>query len=256
MGLSYLNDHGICHRSLSPSNILLDSHGNVKLFNYGLYFMSNYGKSVSFPIGTPKYMSPEVYLNRERRPSGFKEDVWSLGIILAELALNKQFWSDLKLNQVIRRILSLINCSGTIFERLANEHNCNEAYKNLPDSFKNFVNLCLNIDLKCRPIPKQLLENIFLQNEEKCSAEIPETGYHVGFLQRISLENVGNYGKLVRTSKLSNGNISNLNYIRELHKRSLKEIYHLWQLAGGCVYSVLKRQGMIKSKPSILILPK
>lgn len=39
--------------------------------------------------------------------SGPKVDVWSLGIILAELALGiGQLWPDLKLAQLMRKVLS------------------------------------------------------------------------------------------------------------------------------------------------------
>ena len=50
-GLTYLNQFGLVHRMLTPENILLDEKGNVKLFNYGLYHMTDGGKDVEFPIG-------------------------------------------------------------------------------------------------------------------------------------------------------------------------------------------------------------
>lgn len=49
--LDYLNQHGIVHRMLSPDNILMNENGDVKLFNYGLYHMTNNGVDVEFPIG-------------------------------------------------------------------------------------------------------------------------------------------------------------------------------------------------------------
>lgn len=50
-GLHVLHDKGYIHRNLSPDNILVDSSNNVKLFNFGLYYMTGQGKDVSFPIG-------------------------------------------------------------------------------------------------------------------------------------------------------------------------------------------------------------
>ena len=41
-----------------------------------------------------------------------------------------------------------------------------------------------------------------------------------------------------------------------LSKRSLKEVYHLWQLAGGDVIAELKRQGLTRKKAAILTLPR
>lgn len=49
--LKYLNDHGIIHRLLSARNIAIDSNGDVKLMNYGLYYTTNGGRDVEFPIG-------------------------------------------------------------------------------------------------------------------------------------------------------------------------------------------------------------
>lgn len=50
-GLSHLHNMGITHRTLSPDNILLDENNNVKLFNYGMYYMTGGGAYVSFPLG-------------------------------------------------------------------------------------------------------------------------------------------------------------------------------------------------------------
>lgn len=266
LGLSYLNDRGIVHRALSPDNILIDAQENVKLFNYGLYFMSYFGKSISFPIGNPKYTPPEVYLAREKNASGPKVDVWSLGIILAELALNKVFWCDLKLNQIIRRVLTLLNCSGTVFEHLANEHNCNDAYKALPPDLRDFINKCLQTDLEDRDVPKDLLKSSFFETQDETNEEVPvELGYNVGFLQRVSAESVKTHLKSKKETAERNVGSNKCfhsyeeyskKYIKELSERSLKERYYLWHLAGGDVYSELKKQGMIKSKPPILTLPK
>lgn len=49
--LCYLNKHGLVHRCLSPDNILINNDANVKLFNYGLYYMTNGGGDVLFPVG-------------------------------------------------------------------------------------------------------------------------------------------------------------------------------------------------------------
>jgi len=66
--LTYLNRNGVVHRNLSPNNILLTpevtpvcmismsvycytKQGSVKLYQYGLYHMTEGGKDVCFPIG-------------------------------------------------------------------------------------------------------------------------------------------------------------------------------------------------------------
>lgn len=37
---------------------------------------------------------------------------------------------------------------------------------------------------------------------------------------------------------------------------TIKELYHWWQLAGGDIFQELKKQGLIRSSPPILSLPK
>ena len=51
IGLKFLHDQDIIHRTLSDDNILIDNDGRVKLFNYGLYYMTDRGREVSFPLG-------------------------------------------------------------------------------------------------------------------------------------------------------------------------------------------------------------
>ena len=51
-GLAYLNKNGIVCHNVEPENILFDPIDNsIKLFNYGLWYMTNGGEYVTFPIG-------------------------------------------------------------------------------------------------------------------------------------------------------------------------------------------------------------
>lgn len=51
LGLQHMNMLNLVHRHLSPENILINKSGNVQLYNFGLYYMTESGKNVSFPIG-------------------------------------------------------------------------------------------------------------------------------------------------------------------------------------------------------------
>lgn len=50
-GMKFLHKQDITHRTLADDNILLDSHGRVKMFNYGMYYMTGGGSEVPFPLG-------------------------------------------------------------------------------------------------------------------------------------------------------------------------------------------------------------
>lgn len=76
------------------------------------------------------YAPPEIYLDGPHGVlSNQKTDIWSVGIILIELILNKFVWSTLQLGQKIRKVLSLIHCNTSIFEKIAREHNCFSEYQ-------------------------------------------------------------------------------------------------------------------------------
>ncbi|KAE8749565.1 hypothetical protein FOCC_FOCC003831 [Frankliniella occidentalis] len=227
--LSYINSHDIVHRCLAPDNIMINAKGNVKLFNYGLYYMTGKGSDVSFPIGNPRYMAPEVFLVDSQIASGPKVDVWSLGIILTEQALGvEQLWPELKLAQLMRKVLSLINCNSdtSVFSRIAREHSCWSKYESLPQSLVHLINSCLQLNPLDRPTPKELLEfPIFKEYsfDEYSLAERPDT--------------------LVETT-------------HHLNSLPLQELYYLWRLAGGDVQSELKKQGLIRTMPPILSVPR
>lgn len=57
LALKHMNELDLVHRHLSPDNILIKKNGNVQLYNYGLYYMTDGGKNVSFPIGYCKIFS-------------------------------------------------------------------------------------------------------------------------------------------------------------------------------------------------------
>lgn len=85
MGLWHLHKklHQV-HRDLKPANILLNRLGEIKLTDFGTSkaLESTAGLCSTF-VGTTRYMSPERIAGGQY---SFPSDVWSLGIILYELA--------------------------------------------------------------------------------------------------------------------------------------------------------------------------
>jgi hypothetical protein len=78
----------------------------------------------------PKYLAPEVLLAgpRSTQVSSNKVDVWTLGLIGAELALGEATTPPpsaggniTQLARSVRRALSLLKCEGSVLERLARE---------------------------------------------------------------------------------------------------------------------------------------
>ena len=82
LGIKYIHDLNILHRNINPSNILLISNKIVKLSNFDLLrvlYTSN-EKSITLINNVwNSYISPEMGLNI---PYSFKNDIWSMGILL------------------------------------------------------------------------------------------------------------------------------------------------------------------------------
>jgi len=83
-GLSYLREkHQIIHRDVKPSNILVNSAGEIKICDFGVSGQLIDSMANSF-VGTRSYMSPERLQGSQYSVAS---DLWSLGLSLLEMAL-------------------------------------------------------------------------------------------------------------------------------------------------------------------------
>lgn len=89
------HDHGVVHRDLKSGNVMVTRDGHVKLLDFGL---SKIQSRIELPrsleisdsthgsggiAGTPPYLPPEVL---RHCPSDARSDIWSLGVLLYEMA--------------------------------------------------------------------------------------------------------------------------------------------------------------------------
>jgi len=86
--LNYLHNLRIVYRDLKPDNIGFDVRGDVKLFDFGLSrelprrMLANGTYHMTGDTGSPRYMAPEVALERDYNE---KADVYSFGILLWQI---------------------------------------------------------------------------------------------------------------------------------------------------------------------------
>ncbi|XP_071794001.1 dual specificity mitogen-activated protein kinase kinase 1-like [Asterias amurensis] len=85
-GLSYLREtHEIMHRDVKPSNILVNSRGEIKMCDFGVSGQLIDSMANSF-VGTRSYMSPE---RLQGIHYSVQSDIWSMGLSIVEMSIGR-----------------------------------------------------------------------------------------------------------------------------------------------------------------------
>uniref|UniRef100_A0A8C4SV81 mitogen-activated protein kinase kinase n=1 Tax=Erpetoichthys calabaricus TaxID=27687 RepID=A0A8C4SV81_ERPCA len=105
-GLTYLWSLKILHRDVKPSNMLVNTRGQVKLCDFGVstQLVNSIAKTY---VGTNAYMAPERISGEQY---GIHSDMWSLGISFMELALGRFPYPQIQKNQGSLMPLQLLQC--------------------------------------------------------------------------------------------------------------------------------------------------
>jgi hypothetical protein len=103
--LDYAHSRGVVHRDVKPSNILVDERGQCLLTDFGIAKMAEAATQFTVTgsfLGTPHYASPEQGLGQ---PLDGRSDLYSLGVILYEMATGRQpFQADTPMGVLVKHV--------------------------------------------------------------------------------------------------------------------------------------------------------
>ncbi|CAD6445658.1 0c9e8d3c-da23-404a-9289-c2052f454b4c [Sclerotinia trifoliorum] len=166
-GLKTLKDeHNIIHRDVKPTNILVNTKGQVKICDFGV--SGNLVASIAKTnIGCQSYMAPERISGggisqAGANPGGgtysVQSDIWSLGLSVIECAMGRYPYPPETYNNIFSQLSAIVDGDPP----------------DLPEEgftpvARNFVRGCLNKIPKLRPTYSDLLQHPWLADLSKPS---------------------------------------------------------------------------------------
>jgi serine/threonine protein kinase/Tfp pilus assembly protein PilF len=145
--LAAAHEKGIVHRDLKPANVMITEDDRVKVLDFGLAKDVSGGGSSDVTltslgnteagtvVGTPAYMSPEQILGR---PLDHRADIFSLGVMLHEMATGRRPFEG--------------SSSGELFSAILRDDPSpvTESRPDLPGDLARIIRRCLEKDPRRR----------------------------------------------------------------------------------------------------------
>lgn len=146
--LHYIHSQHRIHRDIKSDNILLSDEGLVKVADFGYAAqLTQKQQKRNTVVGTPYWMAPELIRGLDY---GLKVDIWSLGIMVMEMAEGEPPYMEYP----PIRALFLITTKGIPGLKNVNKWS---------PEFQDFTAKCLIKDVQDRPTAQELLQHPFLK---------------------------------------------------------------------------------------------
>ncbi|MGH9427612.1 MAG: serine/threonine protein kinase, partial [Terriglobia bacterium] len=187
-GLHYSHEHDIVHRDIKPGNILVRRDGTAHIVDFGLARIKSSEMTLSGPMGTLDYMSPEQA--NSARDLDRRSDLFSLGLVLYELvSLTRPFYGNTILQKLTlpHRPLSAVlpGCDEELV-RIVNK----TLEKDPSDRFADCLELAEALGAFRKSLPerqaglRRVVEDLHTKLQTAPCSEVPKTlaGLFNGFL--------------------------------------------------------------------------
>ncbi|KHN87937.1 TBC domain-containing protein kinase-like protein [Toxocara canis] len=250
--IAYLHQHDIVLGYFSLGSILLLPQEEVRLAQYGLYYLSGGGLDVDCCVGCAWYLAPERLV---RTSVGYAiatraGDIWAFGIALFEMnvgVLLSDVWGLKQIFAVIRESVRRAVRGSAFYPlldaiRLARPNTVIEVDVRM----EALLARVLSVRPSDRPTARQLLlEMNQLAENTICVEDIDDENEENGFCQENSL----NESIAELQERISKEETERLKY------RPINEAFFLWKLCGSSVENILLNHGIIRANSSINTLP-
>ncbi|XP_015866951.2 probable serine/threonine-protein kinase At1g54610 [Ziziphus jujuba] len=182
-GLEHCHSHGVLHRDIKGSNLLIDNDGVLKIADFGLatFFDPEQKQPMTSRVVTLWYRPPELLLGATFYGVGV--DLWSAGCILAELLAGKPIMPGRTEVEQLHKIFKLCGSpseeywkkyklpNATLFKPQQPYKRCiAETFKDFPPSSLPLIESLLSIDPDARGTATTALNSEFFSTEP-CACE-------------------------------------------------------------------------------------
>lgn len=177
-GLEHCHSHGVLHRDIKGSNLLLDDKGVLKIGDFGLatFYQPDQNQALTSRVVTLWYRAPELLLGATEY--GDAIDIWSAGCILAELFAGKPIMPGRTEVEQMHKIFKLCGSpSKDYWQKTKLPHATSfkpqhcykrcvaETFKNFPPSALSLIDKLLSMEPEARGSATSALSSEFFSTE-------------------------------------------------------------------------------------------